>query len=401
VEAYCLLGSNEKSRWIDDISATATTDRAAQALRSPHLNTMLEHYLNASSLDLNAHYPAINALALLKLQKALAGQAPEAWQEAFDDDEKAKKALEARDTLASRLASSLWLTLQMDEVMGRRSGEMDAWAASSRADLLLLTASERPQRVANEYRQVLVGANRFALEAVRRNIKIYKDLGLFEPGVSEALKVVDTAIAAAESVRTTPKRVILFTGHMVDAVDCAKEKMRFPPTALAEAKARAMILEAVKKEASGHEGRTLGIAGGACGADILFHEVCQQLGVETELFLALPEEKFQVTSVQHGGADWVDRYRALMERQVPSVLQPTKALPRWLSGSPDYDLWQRNNRWMMFSALAKDARELTLIALVNREREPNGPGGTEHLVDEASNWGFKTILLDARPLLTE
>jgi hypothetical protein len=145
----------------------------------------------------------------------------------------------------------------------------------------------------------------------------------------------------------------------------------------------------------------LGIAGGACGADILFHEVCQQLGVETELFLALPEEKFQVTSVQHGGADWVDRYRALMERQVPSVLQPTKALPRWLSGSPDYDLWQRNNRWMMFSALAKDARELTLIALVNREREPNGPGGTEHLVDEASNWGFKTILLDARPLLTE
>jgi len=399
VEAYSLLGSNEKSRWIEDFAAAAPEARPAQALRSPHLQLMLDWYLKAANLDLNAYYPGINALALLKLQLALALRAPAAWQEAFEDDAKADASLKARETLAMRLAASLCLALEMDEVMGSREGGSDPWAASSRADLLLLTASDRPQRAANAYRGALADADRFTLEATRRNLAIHKELGLFEPGVSAALQVVDDAIAAAEKARAAPTRVILFTGHMVDAPGRAKEKMRFPPTAQAEAKARAMILDAVRKELPGHEGSTLGIAGGACGGDILFHEVCRELGVETELCLALPEDKFQVTSVQRAGAGWVERYRALTARRIASVLQQTEALPHWLTDTSGYDLWQRNNLWMMFSALAKDARHLTLIALYNREREPDGPGGTQDLVQKASAWGFKTIELDARELL--
>lgn len=401
VEAYSLLGSNEKSRWIEDFAAAAPDTRPAQALRSPHLKRMLDWYLKAANLDLNAYYPGVNALALLKLQLALAARAPDAWQEAFEDDAKADASLKARETLALRLASTLCLALEMDEVMGDREGGSDPWAAGSRADLLLLTASDRPQRAANAYRIALADADRFTLEATRRNLAIYKELGLFEPGVSAALQVVDDAVAAAEKARAAPTRVILFTGHMVDAPGGAKEKMRFPPTAQAEAKARALILDAVKSELPGHEGSTLGIAGGACGGDILFHEVCQQLGVKTELCLALPEDKFQVTSVQRGGAGWVERYQALTARRVPSVLQQTEALPRWLTDKPDYDLWQRNNLWMMFNALATGSRYLTLIALYNREREPDGPGGTGHMVEESRNWGFKIVELDARELLAE
>ncbi len=399
VEAYSLLGSNEKSRWIEDFDAAAAEARPAQALRSPHLKRMLDWYLKAANLDLNAYYPGVNALALLKLQIALAGRAPDAWQEAFEDDVKADASLKARETLALRLASSLCLALEMDEVMGTREGGGDPWAASSRADLLLLTASDRPQRAANAYRGALADADRFTLEATRRNLAICRDLGVFEPGVSAALQVVDDAIAAAEKARAAPTRVILFTGHMVDAPGREKEKMRFPPTAQAEAKARAMILDAVQSELPGHEGSTLGIAGGACGSDILFHEVCQQLGVETELYLALPEDKFQVASVQRGGALWVERYRALTARRVPSVLQQTEALPRWLTDKPGYDLWQRNNLWMMFNALSKNSRNLTLIALYNREREPDGLGGTADLVQKAGEWGFKPVELDARELL--
>jgi hypothetical protein len=51
---------------------------------------------------------------------------------------------------------------------------------------------------------------------------------------------------------------------------------------------------------------------------------------------------------------------------------------------------------MMFNALAKDARRLALIALYNRERDPDGTG---HLVDVASKPGFKAVELDARELL--
>lgn len=53
----------------------------------------------------------------------------------------------------------------------------------------------------------------------------------------------------------------------------------------------------------------------------------------------------------------------------------------------------------MFNALATQARNLTLIALYNPEREPDRPGGTSHLVNIAANWGFKTVELDARQLL--
>ena len=142
--------------------------------------------------------------------------------------------------------------------------------------------------------------------------------------------------------------------------------MRFPRTAKAEATARALIEQALRDEMAAPEGVSLGIAGGACGSDILFHEVCASLGIPTRLHLALPRDRFQVESVQRGGPAWVERYRALCERVPSRVLQDDKALPRWLVDKPDYDIWQRNNLWMMFNALAIYPKHLTLIALYNR-----------------------------------
>jgi hypothetical protein len=106
-----------------------------------------------------------------------------------------------------------------------------------------------------------------------------------------------------------------------------------------------------------------------------------------------------VESVQHGGPDWVDRYQKLCERLPIQVMQETKALPDWLADKRDYDVWQRNNQWMMFHGLASNAKRLTLMALYNPERDPDGPGGTAHLIGLARRWGFKSIELDARKLL--
>jgi hypothetical protein len=123
--------------------------------------------------------------------------------------------------------------------------------------------------------------------------------------------------------------------------------------------------------------------------------------------LALPEDKFQVASVNRGGPNWIERYKRLCERAPPRVLAETEELPRWLTDKKNYDIWQRSNLWMMFNALAENARRLTLIALYNSDREaavrtafqPDGPGGTAHLVSIAERWGFKSIKLDARELL--
>ena len=85
----------------------------------------------------------------------------------------------------------------------------------------------------------------------------------------------------------------------------------------------------------------------------------------------------------------------------PARAPPSKALPRWLTDTSAYDVWLRNSLWLTFSALATDARRLTLIALYNPERDADGPGGTRHLLEEARKWGFKSIELDARELLVE
>ena len=197
-----------------------------------------------------------------------------------------------------------------------------------------------------------------------------------------------------------PARVVLFTGHMVDAADRPKEKARFPRTAQAQTRARAMIKAAVERELQGHAaGSFLGIAGGACGGDILFHEACAELDAKSDVYLLMPPEPFETASVQPGGADWVARYRALLARSTPRVLQPSADLPGWLAHKPDYNAWERNNLWMMFNAMATGTPELGLIALFNREREASGPGGTGHLVAEAARRGFRSVELDARELL--
>lgn len=213
--------------------------------------------------------------------------------------------------------------------------------------------------------------------------------------------VAHSSVSRDLSPEAMPDRVMLFTGHMVDAPDRPPDRMRFPPTPRAEAKARQMIEEAVRAEAQGERSTALGIAGGASGGDIIFHEVCEALRVPTQLFLALPVDKFQVSSVQRGGPQWVDRYRRLCDRVVPRVLQKSEALPRWLADTPGYDVWQRSNLWMMFNALATHAPRLTLIALYNPDRDPDGPGGTAHLVAEARRSGFRSVELDARELLVE
>jgi hypothetical protein len=250
--------------------------------------------------------------------------------------------------------------------------------------------------VRQAYRRALANADYFSVEATRRNLEVFQYLKLFEPNTSAALEEISTLTPPAEAA--PPERVVLFTGHMVDAATRPKDKARFPRTANAERIARQLITEALERESVNGK-VSLAIAGGACGSDILFHEACEAAGIASELMLALPQDQFLTTSVQHGNADWVERYRRLCERLPVKVMQESKALPDWLADKRDYDIWQRNNLWMMFTALTFHAPNLTLMALYNPDMDPDGPGGTRHLLDEARRRDFKIVELDARELL--
>jgi len=193
---------------------------------------------------------------------------------------------------------------------------------------------------------------------------------------------------SASLTRVRFEHAVLFTGHMIDAPGRKTERFpeRFEPAARL---AISNTLQAILATGP-HSESTVGLAGGASGGDILFHEVCEELGVPTRLHLALPAEQYIEASVAPAGGDWVERFHALIGRLPPSsieVLDETVVLPAALTGSEELNIWQKTNLWMVEEAVTIAPRQ-TLLALWDG-RAGDGPGGTEHMVMLAPRLGIE------------
>ena len=123
------------------------------------------------------------------------------------------------------------------DAIAREGERRDIWNEITRADLMFLT-SDKPAQIGRAYGKALADANPFCVDAARRNILLFRDLGLLPENVKAAL---DQMRQAAPEKVPPPARVVLFTGHMLDALGRAPDKSRFPPTPEAEKKAREMI----------------------------------------------------------------------------------------------------------------------------------------------------------------
>jgi hypothetical protein len=179
---------------------------------------------------------------------------------------------------------------------------------------------------------------------------------------------------------------ILFAGHRLD--DAARPVPRFP--ARMEPSAHAAVLGAVRAIALEH-GSVVGMAGGASGGDILFHEVCGELGVPSRLYLPLPIEKFISESVAPAGPDWVRRFNAIAAR-VPVIVEPPAA-----SDDGEGFAWRENNLRLLAHALEEGPGHATLLALWNRQ-PGDGAGGTDDLVTRARAEGVDVRIVDTRAL---
>ena len=398
-ELNALLGSNAKNRWIEDYRADDLEKRQLRALRSPCLEEMLKCYLSAAAFDLDEHYPAINALAFLRAQIELARKLPKVWEGRHLA--KAPEELKQREELADRMSANLRLALRLDDYFKGFQKPANEWAKSSIADWFLLGDPTKTEQIADRYREANAGADWFSLETNRRNLDIFRDLDLFEPGLSEALDVIETEARKTAAPVKPRKLALLFTGHRVDTVEREADpaRRRFPRTPAAEAVAKQLIRDAVIAQVGADAADTIGISGGASGGDILFQEVCDELHIKTELLLPVPMPEFQKLSVQDAGAQWVTRYQKLCARVPPRILQSTQAPPAWLAGSQRYHFWKRNNLWLIYNALATWAERQTVIALFNEEREDSGPGGSRHLIKEAEDRGLNVVRVDAGALL--
>ncbi|HEY3626561.1 MAG TPA: hypothetical protein VGL00_09760 [Terracidiphilus sp.] len=176
---------------------------------------------------------------------------------------------------------------------------------------------------------------------------------------------------------------LLFTGHMIDRAD--RTRVRFP--AWAESRARNAIQTAIAEVDWTRPGATVGLAGGASGGDLLFHECCRDMGIATRLLLALPPHEFESTSVAPAGPEWVKRFHILLER-TGNALHIMQQNDGKLEGASD-NIWQRSNLWMIGEA-SRLAPERALLALWDGEAG-DGPGGTGHFLEVARRFGIRIL----------
>jgi len=177
------------------------------------------------------------------------------------------------------------------------------------------------------------------------------------------------------------QHAILFSGHMIDKVD--RKEPRFP--ASKEEKAtlaiRAKLLALQQKFIN-----LTGLASGACGGDIIFHEQCRDLGIPTEMYLASTATTFKNTSVSFAGEQWNKRFDRLLN-EIPVYELPPSFEDEGL------DIWTRTNLWMLDVSMGNGPDNMTLMLLWDG-RKGDGAGGTQHLAEEAGQQGAGLIHID-------
>lgn len=367
-EAWALAGRVEKEEWVarwrrEGLPASQMRDAARSELAV--LEDAIAPYHRAFIADPSHHYSGINSLTLHLLLRHLGG--------------------EVSDTLVDNLVGGvLWSALSAQE-----RNEKDYWARASYAELCLLV--NPLVTVQREFRTTVAAANRdwFALDSTRQTLTVLRDLEFRPEETAAALDIVDREIARL-APPFEPRQVLLFAGHMVDAPD--RPSARFPAERVPQA-ARAIEAELDRLGAGAGD---LALTQGAAGGDLLFAEACLARGVRVQLLQPLPEAEFISASIEPcaGGQAWRERYFALKAK----LGGPPRCLCDELGPPPPgVDLWERGNRWLLYSALVFGFDRLRAILLWDGGGG-DGLGGTLHMKQAIEKRSGRVSWLDTREL---
>jgi hypothetical protein len=379
VEALALKGRNKKTRWRREFEVLGSVNERREAAMSQSLRESYEAYREAFYENLNHYYSGLNALQMGTIFLDLSEEEDGSWKAAFDDDEAAEK---YRHELAKDVEVLRWLVPASVEAGLRRLSGLDpqhVWAEISKADVLFLN-EQNEQRVANRYRNVIPRDNPFAWDAAKEQLGLFIRLGVKADLANKVIAAVQAEQPIQEpAADDKPVHIVVFAGHRVD--DPGRAKARFP--AEQEGRAKNLIRDALSE--LNEEYRVQALASAAPGADILFHEACDELDIPSTLCLPMPSEDYARLAFRELD-DWRSRFLRLQDRKEVLELSDREGLPGWLHGA-DTDPWERGNRWVMEMALSSEAREITLLALWDGKDEGDAPGGTAHMVRLARNAG--------------
>lgn len=214
---------------------------------------------------------------------------------------------------------------------------------------------------------------------------------IFGEYINPSLEVAARENMAGPQPRWQPRRVILFSGHMIDAPD--RPEPRFP--AAREVVAARAISDTLDTLGAGSE--DLALCSGACGGDILFAEACLQRGLRLEMLLPFDIPTFLEKSVTFAGEEWRTRFYAIRDNPLTSTL----IMPDELGPPPaDISPYVLTNLWLLHCALSWGEEKVHFICLWNRQGG-DGPGGTEHMYEEVNKRTGQVHLLDTNRLFTQ
>ena len=386
-EALSLLARNIKDRWQQGFNQFEGERLRRYALQSPFLAQAIDKYTQGFEQDLSNFYAGLNALSLLTICVELAKSLPDVWQARYQSPGDAARELQALDDRRRMLAGAVGISLNAARHR-QQNTDPDPWLDIGLADYTFLT-SDRPSASRFAYESALAGAAAFQINSARSRLQLFWRLALLMDRVREAFEAFPPESKVSAASAAPFDRVVLFTGHMIDQP--GRKPPRFP--ASCEATARSAIRDTLQQECQRTPGSILAMASAASGGDILFHEVCDDLGVSHRVLLPLPVDLFRNESVSPAGPAWEERFDAVMRRfPEPPFLGNSEALPSWLGINPKYNAWQRANLWMIQEGLTTCAAHLTLIALWDGT-SGDGPGGTEHMIRVAKQSGAAVIIL--------
>jgi hypothetical protein len=195
---------------------------------------------------------------------------------------------------------------------------------------------------------------------------------------------------AAHRLPVAPGRVLLFSGHMVDAP--GRPIPRFRPEQVDAAATRiAALLDGL---AAGPD--DLAFTQGAGGGDLLFAEACLARAVPLQLLLPQPERVFARDSLRPsaGGLAWRPRFDAVKARCAAPPVVLRDAVPDPPAAA---NIYEQCNQWLLATAVAYGIDRLNFICLWDGGAG-DGLGGTRHFVDEVRRMGGRTHWIDVRHL---
>ena len=364
-----------RGKWVEIEDLEDLIKAAYEA--SHFLQKSIESYLRGYRLNQNDYYPGINALTLTAILDYLAlraGPSGDPEEEAYRQQLPVLKG-------AVQFCLNAQIKLNLN----------DFWAAVSLGDLAVCTAQD-PRLVAIAYKKALTALwiNKFALESILSQLELLHLLDFRPEYVQTGIEVVEEelqryerqeVVAEAESQAEEaqkPAKVFLFSGHMIDARD--RPKPRFP--ALMEGEAQEKI-EIVLDKLEAQANCTAVTPGIACGGDILFIEACLKRNMKIEVYLPFDKAEFIQNSVIFWGGNWEERFHAISNHPNVTIHIQLERLGPVPEGE---NVYERNNRWALYSTLVYGIERTRLIVLWNGQGS-GAPGGTGDMVQQVRQLG--------------